>query len=52
MHYQIRLCIVMFHALRFEPHTCIVVEGFSALEMHLFLLLALNMFHGKSGSFL
>ena len=38
MHYQLRLCIlvmfhVMFHVYRFEPHTCIAIEGFSALDM-------------------
>ena len=39
MHYKIRLCIVvMFHVWRFEPHTCIVIEGFGALEMHLFII--------------
>ena len=32
----IRLCsFVIFHAQRFEPHTCIVIEGFGELEMHL-----------------
>ena len=35
MHYQIRFCIVvMFHVQCFEPHTCIVIEGFSKLETH------------------
>ena len=28
----------MFHVWRFEPHTCIVLEGFGALHMHLLLL--------------
>ena len=38
LHYYIRLCIVvMFHIQRFERHTCIVIEGFGALEMHLLL---------------
>ena len=31
----------MFHVQRFESHTCIVIEGFGALEMHLLLLLLL-----------
>ena len=31
-----RLCIVvMFHVQRFEPHACIVIEGFGALEIRL-----------------
>ena len=37
----IRLCIaVTFYILRSEPdpHTCIVIERFGALEMHLLLL--------------
>ena len=42
MHYYIRLCIVVtFHVQSFEPHACIVIEGFGALEMHLLLLLLL-----------
>ena len=37
----IRLCVVaMFHVQRFEPHTCIVTEGFGALEMRLLLSLS------------
>ena len=32
----------MFHVLRFEPHTCIVIEGFGTLEMHLLLLLLVS----------
>ena len=40
MHYEIRLYIViMFHVHLFEPYTCMVIEGFNALEMHLLLLL-------------
>ena len=38
----LRLCIVVtFYRLRFEPdpHTCIVIEKFGALEMQLLLLL-------------
>ena len=35
-HYLTGLCIVRFHVQRFEPHTCVVIEGFDALEiMHL-----------------
>ena len=34
MHCSIRLCtVVMFHAWRFEPHTCIK-QGFGPLKMH------------------
>ena len=29
----------MFHVHLFEPYTCMVIEGFNALEMHLLLLL-------------
>ena len=40
VHYYIRLCIVVtFHVQRFQPHTCIVIEEFGALQMHLLLLL-------------
>ena len=40
MHDYIRLCIVvMVRVQHFEPHTCIVTEGFGALERHLLLLL-------------
>ena len=40
VHYYIRLFIVVtFHVQRCEPHTCIVIEEFGALQMHLLLLL-------------
>ena len=38
------MCIVIFHVQRFEPHTCIVTEGFGALEMHLFIYLFIYLF--------
>ena len=41
IHYLIGLCIVRFHVQRFKPHTCVVIEGFEALEiMHLLLSLS------------
>ena len=30
----------MFHVQRYEPHTCLVIQGFGALEMHVLLLSA------------
>ena len=45
MHYYVRLYItVMFRVYRFEPHTCIVIEGFGALEIHLVVVVVVVVF--------
>jgi len=42
MRYAVRLCtVVMFHVQWIQPPTCIVMEGFGALEMLLLFIILL-----------